>query len=150
MLKLSTSSNSTSLAWTDPHSLISEKARVFLYFARVVDEIDDEYRYIGKTKYGQWRLGGYRNNIERIFNGLPRRTTRGQEKYRAVHLALAKACKHGWRYEFNPLEKVGLSELNEAEKRHISQLRSNLNGARLWSVEQFGTLSICDLTVLTC
>jgi hypothetical protein len=72
-------------------------------------------------------------------------TSPGQEKYRAIHLALAKACERRWSYEFYPLEEVELQRLNETEHQRISELRCNLNSARSWAVEQFGTLTISEL-----
>lgn len=136
---------SKNLEWTDPHGLVNGKARVFLYFVRVTDNMGDEYRYIGQTKGGKSRLRDYARNIDRIFAGLPRRITAGQQDYRAVHLALAKACQHGWMYEFYPLEEVEPHRLNEVEQQRIRELRCNLNGARKWSVDQFRTLTIREL-----
>jgi hypothetical protein len=138
-------SQKISITWTDPHSLIAANARIFLYFIRVTDEHGDEYRYIGKTKNGISRLRQYRQNIVKIFAGRPRRTTPGEEKYRAIHLALAKACDLGWSYEFYPLEEVELHRLHETEQQRISELRCNLNSARSWDVDQFRTLTVRDL-----
>lgn len=137
------------LTWTDPHGLLASKDRTFLYFVRVIDDDGYEYRYIGKTKDGQERLVDYRRNIARIFAGLPRRKTVGQEKYRAVHLALAKACKHGWRYELYPLEAVDLQQLGALERQRIAELKCDLNGASAWNVEQFDNLSVRNLVNLT-
>ena len=137
--------DSKSLTWTDPHGLVDKKARVFLYFVRVTDDEGHEYRYIGQTKGGKSRLKDYARNIDRIFAGLPRRITPGQEDYRAVHLALAKACKHDWMYGFYPLEEVEPSRLNEMEQQRIRELQCNLNGARKWSVDQFQALTIYGL-----
>jgi hypothetical protein len=103
-------SDSRRLTWTDPHGLVDRKARVFLYFVRVTDDEGQEYRYIGQTKGGKSRLKDYARNIDRIFAGLPRRITPGQEDYRAVHLALAKACQHDWMY-FIRLRKLSLIDL---------------------------------------
>jgi hypothetical protein len=138
-------SDSRRLTWTDPHGLVDRKARVFLYFVRVTDDEGQEYRYIGQTKGGKSRLKDYARNIDRIFAGLPRRITPGQEDYRAVHLALAKACQHDWMYEFYPLEEVEPHRLNEMEQQLIRGLQCNLNGARKWSVDKFHTLTIREL-----
>lgn len=134
-----------SVTWTDPHSLIAAKTKVSLYFIRVTDENGDEYRYIGKTKNGASRLREYRQNVAKIFAGRPRRTTPGQEKYRAIHLALAKACEFGWSYEFYPIEEVELQRLSETEKQRILDLFCNLNSARSWQVEHFRNLTIREL-----
>lgn len=138
-------SDSKRLIWTDPQGLVNRKARSFLYFVRVIDDEGREYRYIGQTKGGESRLKDYARNIDRIFAGLPRRITPGQEDYRAVHLALAKACKHDWTYELYPLEEVEPYQLNEMEQQRIRELQCNLNGARKWSVVQFQTLTIHEL-----
>jgi len=132
-------------SWTDPYGLIAARAKVFLYFVRVTDASGDAYCYIGKTKNGKSRLREYRRNIEKIFAGRPRRVTLGQEKYRAVHLALAKACELGWNYEFYPLEEVELSRLNVVEQQRISELSCNLNSGCSWSVGNYQTLTIRDL-----
>lgn len=133
------------VTWTDPHGLIAGKATCLLYFVRLTDEQGVEYRYVGKTKNGSSRLREYRQNIAKIFAGRPRRTTPGQEKYRAIHLALAKACELGWSYEFYPLEGVELQRLAATEKLRISELLCNLNNARSWRVEEFHTLTLREL-----
>jgi hypothetical protein len=138
-------SDGKSLTWTDPHKLVDRKARVFLYFVRVTDDEGHEYRYIGQTKGGKSRLKDYARNIDRIFAGLPRRITPGQEDYRAVHLALAKACRHDWMYELYPLEEVEPNRLNEMEQQRIRELQCNLNGAPKWRVDQFHTLTVREL-----
>lgn len=138
-------SQRNSIAWTDPHGLIAAKTAAFLYFVRVTDEQGVEYRYIGKTKNGLSRLREYQQNVAKIFAGRPRRTTPGQEKYRAVHFALAKACELGWRYEFFPIEGVELQMLTESEKLRVRELLCDLNNARSWRVEDFRTLTIREL-----
>jgi hypothetical protein len=133
------------LEWTDPHGLVGRDTRVFLYFVRVTDDAGHEYRYVGQTISGKSRLKAYVRNIGRIFAGLPRRITPGQEEYRAVHLALAKASRHGWVYEFYPLEEVELHRLDEVERQRMQELRCNLNGAPKWRVDQFDSLTIGEL-----
>jgi hypothetical protein len=119
----------------------------FLYFARIVDSTTGvEHRYVGQSKRGETRLREYRRNVERIFSGLPRRTTPGQERYRVVHLAMAKACQFNWDYEFHPLENVAVSEMNEREGKRISELDCDLNAKNSsWPVEDYGNLCIEDL-----
>lgn len=134
------------IAWTDPYGLAA-KAQSFLYFIRVVDGEGYEFRYVGQTKCGRTRLLQYAQNINRIFNGLPRRPTPGQETYRAVHLALAKACEHGWEYEFYPIEEVAPDRIGKVEQQRIGELRCNLNGARKWHVGDFPSLAVSDLIV---
>jgi len=129
------------ISWTNPKNV----SLGMLYFIRIIDDSGKEYRYIGKSKRGISRLREYKNNIRRIFEGKPRRTTKGQEKYRPVHLALAKACEYGWEYEFYPLENVDIEELNSREKELISKLKCNLNINWSWSVENYQNLSMSDL-----
>jgi hypothetical protein len=134
-----------SLNWTDPYGLAAGNVQLFLYFVRVVDDHGFEYRYVGQTKRGRSRLEQYVQNIKRIFGGLPKRNAPGQEAYRAVHLALAKACEHGWRYEFYPLEQVESHRISEVEQQRIRELACNLNGARKWDVADFHKLTVSDL-----
>ena len=134
------------LIWSNPRSVDTRQGVGFLYFARIVDPVSGrEHRYIGKATTGESRLRAYRRNVERIFAGLPRRPTAGQEKYRAVHLALAKACEHGWDYEFFPLENADLSILNQLERQRIAELRCDLNTARSWTVAEYARLTLGDL-----
>lgn len=133
------------LEWSDPHGLVGRDTRVFLYFVRVTDDAGREYRYVGRTIGGRSRLTNYVRNVGRIFDGLPRRITPGQEEYRAVHLALAKACRHGWTYEFYALEEVQRQGLGQVERQRIRELRCNLNDAPKWRVEQFDSLTIGEL-----
>src|SRR4051812_32441555 len=117
------------LVVTDPLRL--RDARAFLYFARVLDANGFEYRYVGRT-HRPSRPNEYVRNISRIFAGLPRRTTPGQERYRAVHLALARACEYGWPYEFYRLESAEPSCLAALETQRKTELDCNLNGAGSW------------------
>jgi len=118
----------------------------FLFFVRVVDGVtNSEYRYVGKATRGVSALEDYRRNIQKVFAGRPRRTTRGQEKFRAVHLALAKACEHEWEYEIYPLENVAVSDLDSVRAQRIAELGCNLNSAASWSVQDYASLSISDL-----
>ncbi len=133
------------LEWSNPNEVDIEKGAGFLYFIRVYDCDGIEYRYIGKTKRGRSRLREYRRNVERIFDGKPRRVTPGQERYRAVHLALAKAIENGWCYEFYPLENVAPEKLNTIEKERISELGCFLNVGQSWEVSRYHELNIRDL-----
>ena len=84
-----------SLTWTNPHGVDLTKGQGVIYFIRVVDDIGREYRYIGRTRSAKTRLQSYVRIVKRIYNGQVRCKTKGQESYRAVHLALAKAVEHG-------------------------------------------------------
>ncbi len=134
-----------SIDWSNPKKVDISKGAGFLYFIRVRDGHGCEYRYVGKTKRGESRLREYLRNVERIFVGKPRRITAGQEKFRAVHLALAKAAKSGWGYDFYPLENVGSEDLNEVEQQRIIELDCALNVGKAWLVEDFARLCIEDL-----
>jgi hypothetical protein len=135
-----------SLIWSNPRSVDLRKRSGFLYFARILDpDTGREHRYVGRTTRGESRLREYRRNVERIFSGLPRRITPGQELYRAVHLAMAKGCQHGWEYEFYPLENAPVSDLLALEQLRIAQLGCDLNTGRLWAVADYARLSIMDL-----
>ena len=131
--------------WTNPSGVDTTRAKGFLYFISIVEPTTgQELRYIGKSTTGASRLRAYRCNVERIFKGLPRRTTPKQERYRAVHLALAKACLHGWKYEFRPLENVALDGLNRREHEQIALLNCNLNVRRSWEVKDFHQLQVLE------
>lgn len=148
--KLRTDDNAVSrtyskLTWSDPHGVLTCGATVFLYFIRVVDDNGFEFRYIGKSKNGELRLKEYQRNIAKIFEGKPRRTTAGQERYRAVHLALAKACERGWSYQFFPYEEVPLKQIDRFEQQRASELGCNLNGARSWLVQNYETVDLQSL-----
>jgi hypothetical protein len=135
-----------SLVWTNPHAVDTRRGVGFLYFARLVDPTTThEHRYIGQSRRGESRLRDYRRNVERIFAGLPRRSTRGQEMYRLVHLAMAKACEHGWEYEFYPLENCDCIMLNEYEQRRIIERQCDLNAKRSWAVADYPRLTLAEL-----
>ena len=134
------------LAWTSPRRVDISPGIGFLFFARIVDgNTKVEYRYIGKSTRGETGLEDYRRNVERIHAGRPRRITPGQEKFRAVHLAMAKACELGWTYEFYPLENVAQAELDQMKTRRVAELGCNLNSGASWSVADYDALSVSDL-----
>jgi hypothetical protein len=134
------------LKWTNLHRIDTRQGAGFLYFARIIDpSTAREHRYIGKSTIGEGRLRAYRRNVERIFAALPRRITAGQEKYRAVHLAMAKACQYGWEYEFYPLENADITALNQLERIRLIELRCDLNAGRSWAIEDYERLSVADL-----
>lgn len=134
------------LTWTNPHAIDTRKGIGFLYFARFVDPTTGrEHRYIGQSRRGESRLREYRRNVERIFAGLPRRSTPGQEMYRLVHFAMAKACEDGWEYDFHPLENCDCSMLNEYEQRRIIERQCDLNARRSWAVAAYPHLTLAWL-----
>jgi hypothetical protein len=134
------------LIWTNPLSIDTRPGAGFLYFARIVDPTTGcEHRYNGKSTTGESRLRAYCRNVEKVFAGLPRRPTVGQEKYRAIHLAMAKACEHGWEYDFWPLEGTEPENLNQLERLRIAELLCDLNTARSWAVADYARLTIADL-----
>ena len=129
------------LNWSNPRDVDLTKGSGFLYFARILDPgTGREHRYIGISTRGKSRLREYRRNVRRIFSGLPRRITLGQELYRAVHLAMAKACQYGWEYEFYPLENAPVPNLLALEQSRIAELGCDLNTGRLWAVADYARL----------
>ncbi|EIV1738058.1 hypothetical protein L7E62_004708 [Vibrio parahaemolyticus] len=135
----------TMLEWSNPYELDLTEGKGLVYFARVVDDVGNEYRYVGQTKRGKKRLNDYVNNVRRILSGLSRRTTKGQEKYRAVHLALAKATQNNWFYELKPIEITELTKLNDLESSKIKELNCNLNVKWSWNVSDFSELNLSDI-----
>ncbi|EOX4797018.1 hypothetical protein ACI2RL_004847, partial [Vibrio alginolyticus] len=135
----------TMLEWSNPYELDLTEGKGLVYFARVVDDVGNEYRYVGQTKRGKKPLNDYVNNVRRILSGLPRRTTKGQEKYRAVHLALAKATQNNWFYELKPIEITELTKLNDLESSKIKELNCNLNVKWSWNVSDFSELNLSDI-----
>jgi hypothetical protein len=135
----------TEVKWTNPNSVNLSKGLGMLYFIKVVDDTGSEFRYVGQTRRGKSRLREYKNNVRKIFEGKPRRTTKGQERYRPVHLALAKACECGWHYDFFPIENVSIEEMNVTEQIRISELDCTLNVKWSWFVENYHDLNMTDI-----
>lgn len=135
----------TAISWTNPRNIPLAEGKILLYLIRVVDAAGTQYSYIGQTKQGAKGLQEYVKNVKKIFAVKPRKATLGKGKYRAVHLALAKACEHGWPVEFYPLENVGIALLEKVEQKRMDELKCNLNAGRNWLVEDYNSLSIADL-----
>ena len=72
------------LEWTAPHGIVARGALSFLYFSRVVDDTDFEYRYIGRTEDGAKRLRAYPTTSEGFSRGCRAVSHQGQDAYRAV------------------------------------------------------------------
>lgn len=121
----------------------------FIYHFSIVDDNGKEYRYVGKAKNYD-RLKQYKRNMRRIRDRKPRRTTPGQEKYRAVHFALYKAIENDWDiniYRIFPLKACSKDEFKAIETQFIHRLKSNLNKeyncqAGGWAIEDLNTLKI--------
>ena len=140
-----------SLIWTNPHEVDLSDGEGVIYYIRVIDDQDREFRYIGRTFKAKTRLQRYTRNVKRIHEGKIRSITKGQESYRGVHLALAKAIEHGWEYDFYPLENVPVGNLEMAEHEYINELRGNLNRRSFvggligsWPVEDYADLVLHD------
>lgn len=133
------------LEQSNPLGISPSDGEGVVYFARVVDDCGDEWRYIGKASSSRSRLRAYVNNVSRIQRGLPRRTTPGQELFRGVHLALAKAVENDWEYELFPLLAVEKSCLDVVEQQKIQEFHCNLNGLRSWPVEHYHALELKHL-----
>lgn len=131
------------LIWTNPKEI--DLSKPCLYFFRAVDPgTDTEYLYVGKSRR-PGRLDEYVRNVGRIFRGQPRRTTPGQEQYRAVHLAMAKACEFNWEYEFFPLENTRPDDLDRSERVRVGELSCNLNDRPTWRVQEYCRLRMTDI-----
>lgn len=140
-----------SLIWTNPHEVDLADGKGVIYYIRVVDDQDREFRYIGRTTKARTRLQSYARNVKRIHEGKIRSITKGQETYRGAHLALAKAIEHGWEYNFFPLENAPVENLEMAEHGYINELRGNLNRRSFvgglignWPVEDCADLVLSD------
>ena len=136
-----------SLIWTNPHEVDLSDCKGVVYYIRIVDDEGREFRYIGRTFQAKTRFQRYAHNVKRIYEGKIRSITKGQETYRGVHLALAKAIEHGWEYDFYPLENVLVENLEIAEHECINKLRGNLNRRSFvggligsWSIEGYADL----------
>ena len=132
------------LKWTDPNGV--DLSKPYLYFFSTVDpDTATEYRYVGKSSgkgvRGR-RLKESVSNVKKIFRGQPR----GEEQqYRAVHLAMAKACEFNWGYKFFPLKNTRLDDLDWSEKEEIQKLSCNLNCRPTWPVKEYSRLRMTDL-----
>lgn len=133
------------ISWSNPRKVPLAPGKILLYLIRVIDDAGIEYSYVGQTRLGAKGLQEYARSVKKIFAAKPRQAASGKGKYRAVHLALAKACEHGWAIAFYPLENVGSALLEKVEHKHLVELRCNLNAGRSWSVEDYRSLSIADL-----
>ena len=77
--------------------------------------------YHGKARNGAARpRGDYTRNIERMLQGLPRRTTPGQEAYRPIHHALYEAVQGGHTIELTLLENCEPAGLVARERWWIA------------------------------
>lgn len=135
----------TAISWTNPRNIPLAEGKILLFLIRVVDDTETQYSYLGQTKQGAKGLQEYVKDVKKIFEAKPRKATLGKGKYRAVHLALAKACEHGWPVEFYPLENVGAALLEKMEQKRKAEFDCNLNAGRNWQVEDYNSLSIADL-----
>lgn len=135
----------SAIAWTNPRKVPLAEGKILLYLIRVIDDAGTEYSYLGQTRLGAKGLQEEIKSVKKIFEGKPRKAIPGKGKYRAVHLALAKACEHGWAVEFYPLENVGATLLEKVEQKRMLELRCTLNAGSNWLVEDYSSLSIADL-----
>lgn len=136
---------SVTLGWSNPHNITLTEGKVLLYFIGVTDDNGVKHGYLGQTKNGVRGLQEYQKALRKIVAGKPRQSAPGKEKYRAVHLALAKACEHGWPMEFYPLENVGAAMLEKVEQKRRAELGCDLNAGRSWRVEDYSRLTLAEL-----
>lgn len=135
----------TQLTWSNPHDVDLSPGCGVLYFISVTDDADMKHGYIGQTERGEEQFKEYDNNIERIQARKPKRGNEGEPRYRAVHLALAKAIEFGWQYECYPLENVAIEHLYQTEHQRAMELECMLNWGRSWLVAEYESLTIADL-----
>ena len=77
--------------------------------------------YHGKAKDGAVRpRRDYARNIERMLQGLPRRTTPGQERYRPIHYAMYEAVQGGYGIELTLVENCEPQRLVARERWWIA------------------------------
>ena len=122
--------------WTNPKCINLDTP--FVYYISITDHAGNGYRYVGQAKqhWGRQRLGKYKTNLRRIRDRKPHASN---TKYRAVHFALYKAIKNSWKIDFYPYESCSQSELNHVENRLKIELDCNLNGGRMWKIEDICT-----------
>ena len=85
--------------------------------------------------------------MRRICKRLPRRTTPGQEKYRAIHFVLYHGLSHEWTINVRELQTYPGRDkkyVNSEEARYIEELKPNLNNKRNWSIDELDDLTIED------
>ena len=128
--------------WTNPKGIDLDSP--FVYYISITDDAGNGYRYVGKARH-KGRLKEYKRNMVRIRDRRPRRSTPGQEKWRAVHFVLYKAIKNNWKIEFYPFESCSQSELNDVENRLKTELDCNLNDKCTWKIEDICTFTVDQL-----
>ena len=131
--------------WTNPLGVNLSPGRGVLYLISVTDDTGVRHEYLGQTKRAEKRFRGYICGVERIRAGLPQSLALGRKRYRAVHLALAKAIEFGWQYECYPLENVALKRLDQTEQQRQLEYDYKLNRGRKWLVAEYKSLAIADL-----
>ncbi len=131
--------------WTNPLGINLSSDRGVLYLICVTDDADVRHEYLGQTKRAKKRFKEYINNIEKIKARKSKRGGNGEPRYRAVHLALAKAIEFGWQYECYPVENVALNHLHQTEQQRRLEFDYKLNEGRSWLVAEYESLTIADL-----
>jgi hypothetical protein len=62
---------------------------------------------------------------------------------------MAKACEHGWEYDFFALENRDCADLKRLEQLRIAERRCDLNTGRSWPVLDSPRLTVADLCART-
>ncbi len=135
----------TQLTWTNPLGVNLSPGSGVLYLIWVIDDTGVRHEYLGRTERAEKRLKEYDTNIEEIKKRRPKREGNGEPKYRAVHLALAKAIELGWQYVCYPVENVAPERLHQAEQQRLLEYDYKLNGGRSWLLAEYESLTIADL-----
>jgi len=99
---------------------------------------------VGKAS-NKSRLDEYPRNVEKILKGMPRRPetkrdgkpqSKGNLRYRYVHLVLSAAVQNNWLVEHYPLENVAKDDLNTREIEVIVSLKCNMNEKGTWAIAE--------------
>lgn len=125
--------------WSNPRNV--DLGSPFIYFIRVVDDHEVEFRYVGKAR-NLSRLREYQRNMLKIRSG---RERGAKQNYRAVHLALYSALQNNWQIEFIALENANPETIDRVEAQRAADLNCNLNGGSTWRVANMSSLKVQDL-----
>lgn len=135
--------------WDSGNPFDVDLTRPYLYLIKVTAP-HREFRYIGKGTNPRRLEQEYQKNVEKIFQGKPKRPAvkrdgkpqkEGNIRFRHIHLVLATAVKHGWPIEHTAIENCGKSEHTAIESQRMVDYDCNANYGASWLVEDFGRLS---------
>ncbi len=137
------------LMWSSANPSGIDLTRPYLYLIRVVAP-HQEFRYIGKGSNPSRLEKEYQKNIEKIFQGKPKRPvmkrngtpqSEGNKKFRYIHLVLAAAKKYGWTIEHRAIENCVKADHNTLERQRMVDYNCNANDGPTWYVGDFERLA---------